>query len=114
MVQRKHRKNTMTTVNEREKRRKMLLKRSTDWVLDISRKDIFPYGYAHTNIPSKFISIDLDTNTLNTNRVLYWGKCPGTLVGVISNKGREHVDRWLEKNPNWIKVFSSPTSKIVE
>jgi hypothetical protein len=67
-----------------------------DWVLDI------------TNLPTiAFCPVE--------DRVVVFGmtviadRCPGSLVGVVSQHGLQHVDQFIADNPGWRWSYGSTT-----
>ena len=66
-----------------------------EWVLDISLGE--PYA---------FVPYDKKRDVLVFGLNVISDKCPGKLIGVISNQGDEHIEKWIKENPDWKERFN--------
>lgn len=61
-----------------------------EWVLDISLGE--PYA---------FVPYDRERSVLVLGLNVVTDRCPGSLVGIISKHGDEHIEEWIRENPDW-------------
>jgi len=65
-----------------------------DWVIDASMsRDGF------------ICFVPYEDDTLWTGMNVLSTKCPGHLVGVIHEEGKEAAEEWIEKHPNWAEEY---------
>ena len=97
----------MFNASEQERRYK-LLKQASKWVLDVTHGDIAVKSKGNIPVYNTYVHYMPDDNRIDMGKKTICMTCPGILMGVISKKGKKHLDLWLKNNPDWMDEYSAP------
>lgn len=93
---------------EMRKRSERLLKAASKWVLDITNDSAIKRTKGDFPMYNTYVHYSQESNAINPKRRTICSTCPGILMGVISRKGKSHLNNWLKNNPNWLDDYSAP------
>jgi hypothetical protein len=76
----------------------------TEWVVDITEEDCVKDSYSSKYKTFLLISGE-KSNEICFSRKVISSICPGLLIGVVTRKGKHHLNKWIEINPDWMTKY---------